>query len=100
MNSRRKSYMRDLRLRLRDAEFTTLASKYLKRQTHVFKFFQVMNSKPGSYTRDLRLRLQNTEFTMLAFEDLRRRKTQDSEVNKLMFHQLTRGPRLQIMEAW
>jgi len=31
MNSRRESYKRELRLRLHDTEFTTLASKDLKR---------------------------------------------------------------------
>jgi len=77
-----------------------LASKDLKSQTRVLKFFQVKNSKRESYTWDLRLRLQDAEFTTVAFEGLKRWKVWDSEVNKLAFHQLTWGSRLQSMDTW
>ena len=72
MNSKREPYTQDPRVRLQDAEFTTLASKVSK----------------------------DAEFTMLASKDLKRRRARYSEVKKLAFYQLTRESRLQIMDVW
>jgi len=95
MNFGCKSYTRDPRLRFRDAELTTLASKDLKRADMSLKHF---------LSHELQTRVL---YARLAFKASKCRvqhahfwRTQGSKIYKLVFHQLMRRSHFQSMNAW